>query len=85
MAAAGRGTDSPLTQLLFDEPYRFEFFQAVRLLERLNPGRGPVGRDGDPRDEAARFRAHASLAFPPSQICRIDEAGGGDGGDGGAR
>lgn len=79
MAAAGRGTGSPLTQLLFDEPYRFEFFQAVRLLERLNPGRGPVGRDGDPREEAARFRAHASLSFPPSQIRRIDEGEGGGG------
>lgn len=71
MATEGRRTDPPITDVLFDEPYRFDFFQAVRLLERINPELRPVGRDGDPRREVARFRTRPSLAFPPSQIYQI--------------
>jgi type VI secretion system protein ImpH len=52
--------------------FTFDFFQAVRLLERMHPDRSPVGLDAKPADEVARFRAHASLAFPPSQIVALD-------------
>jgi type VI secretion system protein ImpH len=58
---------------LFDEPYRFDFFQAVRLLERIYTERLPVGRASAPATEAARFCARASLSFPPSQIHRLDD------------
>lgn len=54
------------------EPWRFDFFQAVRLLERLWPGRKPVGRFVRPHEEAARFAAHPSLAFPASQIQALE-------------
>jgi type VI secretion system protein ImpH len=54
------------------EPYRFEFFQAVRLLERLFPERTPVGQYSQPPDEVAHFGAHASLAFPASQVQAMD-------------
>lgn len=60
--------ETPLDQALYAEPYRFSFFQAVRLLERLAPERRPVGRTAKPGREVARFHAHASLAFPPSEI-----------------
>ena len=73
MATENGRADSPLTQRLFDEPYRFEFFQAVRLLEQIDPERRPVGRDSDPLQEVARFRTRASLRFPPSQIFQIKE------------
>jgi type VI secretion system protein ImpH len=75
MATEDRGTDPAVTQRLFDEPYRFDFFQAVRLLERIDPERSPVGRDSDPRRDAARFRTRASLNFPPSQIYQIRNNG----------
>jgi len=68
MATTGRRTDPPLEQELFDEPYRFEFFQAVRLLERLDPEREPVGHDGDVLREAVRFRTQQTLSFPPSEV-----------------
>jgi type VI secretion system protein ImpH len=54
------------------EPFSFDFFQAVRLLERIYAGRKPVGQFTHPANEVARFRAHASLAFPASQIQAMD-------------
>ena len=71
MAAQGRGTDPPLETSLFEEGYRFDFFQAVRLLERLYPARRPVGHDAIPAEEVVRFRSHLSLSFPPSAIHEI--------------
>jgi type VI secretion system protein ImpH len=56
---------------LFEEGYAFDFFQAVRLLERLDPSRFPVGRDHRPLSEAVRFRAHQSLSFPASSLYDI--------------
>lgn len=63
----------PLNQELFDEPYKFEFFQAVRLLERMFPEREPVARSSAPPKEVVRFRSNASLRFPPSEIYEITE------------
>lgn len=60
--------DASVADLLYREGYRFEFFQAVRLLERLNPDRSPVGHHAPPEDEVVRFRNHVSLGFPPSEI-----------------
>jgi type VI secretion system protein ImpH len=68
MAAQSRRTDPPLDRTLFEEAYRFDFFQAVRLLERLYADRQPVGRDAAPSQEVVRFAAHLSLSFPPSEI-----------------
>jgi type VI secretion system protein ImpH len=50
------------------KPYIFDFFQALRLLERFRPEKKPVGQFVPPEDEVAHFRAHPSLAFPASQI-----------------
>jgi type VI secretion system protein ImpH len=63
--------EKPLNEKLFAEPERFEFFQAVRLLEKMFPDRAPVGRDQLPANEAARFRSHVSLYFPPSEIYEL--------------
>jgi type VI secretion system protein ImpH len=50
---------------------RFEFFQAVRVLERLFPEREPVGGAAHPAREAARFGAHQTLRFPASEIQEV--------------
>jgi len=71
MATTVGRTDSPVAQRLFAEPYRFEFFQAVRLLEQIHPEGKLIGRDSEPRQEVARFRTRASLTFPPSEIFQI--------------
>src|SRR5687768_15309966 len=80
MDSEGGGSNPAIDKLLRDEPYRFEFFQAVRLLERLLPDRLPVGRVNEegqvilPEREIARFRTIVSLFFPPSQIGRLEHA-----------
>ena len=59
---------------LVDEGYAFDFFQAVRLLQRAEPTRLAVGRGAAPSAEVVRFRALPSLAFPPSAIDAIRPA-----------
>jgi type VI secretion system protein ImpH len=54
------------------EPYSFEFFRAVQLLQQLHPDRGRVGRFGNPDDEVVRFGANPSTAFPASEIQAIE-------------
>lgn len=72
--------DQSIEAQLCSEGYRFDFFQAVRLLERLarledadKPANGRQRRDfGEPaRVEVARFRAHLSLGFPANDILEI--------------
>lgn len=52
---------------LCEEPWNFQFFQVVRLLERFGAGR-PVGAFENPSDEVARFSCNPALVFPPSEI-----------------
>jgi type VI secretion system protein ImpH len=63
----------PLNQELFDEPFQFEFFQAVRLLEKVFPERRAVGREATVIPEIVRFRSRLALDFPPSQIHELKE------------
>lgn len=77
MGAEGRVEAADVTPLhalaraIEDEPTSFAFFQAVRVLERLESERVPVGGFGDPEAEVVRFAAHTSMAFPPSEIRAI--------------
>ncbi len=61
-----------LEQRLRRTPTAFGFFQAVRVLERLRPGRAPVGGFGDPADEVVRFAVPSTLGFPPAEISALD-------------
>lgn len=68
-------------EALFADPRRFEFFQAVALLERAaadtawvdhsSPYLEPVGRDAEPRREAVRFRAEQTRGFPGTEIADL--------------
>lgn len=53
---------------LREDPHSFGFLQAVRLLERLLPGRAQVGGYDDPAREVVRFGVNPSVAFPASEI-----------------
>jgi type VI secretion system protein ImpH len=57
---------------LRENPTSFEFFQAVRVLERLYPQRDRVGKFGAPAAEVARFGANPDTAFPASEIQRLE-------------
>ncbi len=64
-----------LEEVLFAEPYRFDFFQAVRLLERIYATRKPVGHASEPGHEAVRFRTLTGLNFPASQVYALEREG----------
>ncbi|WP_455775887.1 type VI secretion system baseplate subunit TssG, partial [Burkholderia stabilis] len=72
MQAPDRRIDPGVVDALLDEPHRFEFFQAVRVLEGLfarqasdAPG---AWRQGDVVAQRIEFRNTLSLGFPPSEI-----------------
>ena len=57
-----------LRVLMETDPYRFRFFQMVRLLEKLHPERRPVGNFVSPSEEVVRFTAKPALTFPASEL-----------------
>jgi type VI secretion system protein ImpH len=76
-------------ETVFADPRRFEFFQAVAILEHAAAGTAaigtaaidgvtpylePVGRDAEPRREAVRFRAEQTRAFPGTEIAALNPA-----------
>ena len=77
--APASGTENPnvalekVRELLFREPYSFDFFQAVRVLGWLQPDRVPVGRYSHPQTEVVRFGANPILHFPASSIHALTE------------
>jgi len=71
VATQGRRKDIALSERLRQEPWRFEFFQAVRLLELMAQERKPVGYDFPAEQEVVRFLALASRSFPAGSIARI--------------
>ncbi len=72
MESEKRQTHTSLTDRLFREFYRFSFFQAVCILENLSEGRKPLGKTLVPGEEAVRFSSKPGLAFPPSDISKIE-------------
>ncbi|MBW1766818.1 MAG: type VI secretion system baseplate subunit TssG [Deltaproteobacteria bacterium] len=65
------GTDHPIEKLLFEEGHRFEFFQAVKLLEILYPEWVSVGEGVEPGKEAVRFKAKVDLQFPAGDLAEV--------------
>jgi type VI secretion system protein ImpH len=73
-----------LIEALRAAPERFDFIQAVRILERAarraaidSGGEIPalVGFDHDPRRESMLLRAVMELAFPATEVLQVDDAG----------
>jgi type VI secretion system protein ImpH len=84
MAPPSRRPHPSLTEALRAEPERFDFLQAVRLLERdaeraaADPRMAPVGRvgsDHEPAAEAVVLRAALELAFPTAEVAGLDDSG----------
>ncbi|RDU95046.1 type VI secretion system baseplate subunit TssG [Trinickia dinghuensis] len=69
MQTAQRGIDAGVVERLLDEPYRFQFFQAVRVLETWFSRQDEA--DLGPRGESGiAFRNSLALTFPPSEVER---------------
>lgn len=71
MGTEDGSTTGPLSELLEREPFRFDFFQAVRLAELLRPERTPVGHGGS-NPEIVAFRSKVGLDFPASDIVNAE-------------
>lgn len=71
--ATGRGRRrTPVVERLQEEPYRFEFAQAVRILELLRPDAPPVGSSSVPEREAVHFSSSIDSGFPASELDRVE-------------
>ncbi len=80
MAPSSKRESTPLSQQLAEEPFRFDFFQAVRIFQHLaweetNDDVGlphqPIGYDYAPDREVVRFRALPSHQFPSGDISSL--------------
>lgn len=56
---------------LLREGYRFDFYQAVRLLERLFPDAPAPGTTSDVRQARIRFRPDDAMVFPAADLKRV--------------
>ncbi len=74
--------NTSVAQELHEHPYRFNFFQAVRLLEAMHHenaqhdaawGSYPVGHDYASNKETVIFKPEPSLQFPSSQITKLTQ------------
>ncbi|KRG67247.1 type VI secretion protein [Stenotrophomonas terrae] len=66
MPSAQRRIDPGVAQQLLAEPHRFEFFQAVRLLEQVFERQGV--KSGQAIPMRVRFRNNLSLGFPATEL-----------------
>ena len=68
MAAPIRQRPPSLGELLYRDPHRFDFYQAVALIEHARPDAARVGETAEPDREAVRFDSPVSSAFPAGDI-----------------
>jgi len=74
MAAEPRqGRSDHLIELIQREGYRFNFFQAVALLEKLFPEAPSPGETSDLKRERLRFRPAPGFGFPANSVIHIKE------------
>ena len=78
MASENRSSKSDLADevrsRLEAEPWRFDFFQAVRRLENLHPDQPRVGEATSFAEEFVAFGQKPTLAFQPSTIASFEPA-----------
>jgi len=73
MARTKRQSAPPIKDILFQEPYRFEFHQAIKLLEYLYPHAIPFGETVDPLDEVVTVKSRIYLESLASDIYSLEE------------
>jgi type VI secretion system protein ImpH len=73
MAGENWGSPLDLKPDLLKEGHAFSFFQIVRLLRLLDAHSGHVDKPVSESGESIWIRPELSLAFPPSDVARIEE------------
>jgi type VI secretion system protein ImpH len=63
--------DASVEEWLLAEPWQFEYFQAIKLLELLHPDRHPPGDSFDPDSEVVRLRSRVTLEYPASEVQQL--------------
>ena len=76
MAASRRRRSAAVIDILREAPHRFDFHQAVRVLEAAQPGCKPIGTGTHAEREAVRFRGSVASAFPASDIAGLTQTEG---------
>jgi type VI secretion system protein ImpH len=66
--AFGWQREKSVEEWLFTEAYRFDFFQAVRLLELISSECVPVGEGSEPEKEPVHFSARVGFDFPAGEV-----------------
>lgn len=73
MATEDRQESFNIIERIFREGHRFNFFQAVYLLEKIYKNAAPPGETGPLEKEIIRFLPNPGLGFPPTDICQIQK------------
>ena len=60
-----------LLQAIAEQPYQFDFFQALRRLEGLYTDKPRIGESVRPQDDPIRLGQEPSLAFSPSTLASL--------------
>ncbi|NOU14204.1 MAG: type VI secretion system baseplate subunit TssG [Methylococcaceae bacterium] len=68
MASENRTSTHPLIAELEEAAYRFDFFEALRLIESLNPDKPRLGTGIKARDDAVRLSQEPEMQFAPSAL-----------------
>lgn len=58
-------------------PAAFDFYAAMRLIDCAHPAAPRIGQAASPREEAARFGQHTSLAFEGAMLAGVERDGAG--------
>jgi type VI secretion system protein ImpH len=79
MAGKSRTSADALNELAAIErdPSRYDFCQALRLVEALNPDRPRLGRSARAAEDSIRLRQEPSMAFAPRTLAAFRAGGGG--------
>jgi type VI secretion system protein ImpH len=64
--------EASVEEWLLAEPWQFEFFQAVKLLELLRSEPRVTGESFDPDSEIVRFRSRVTLEYPASEVQHLE-------------
>jgi len=62
MATVARQASYSLEGQFFNQPYEFDFHQAIRLLEKMHPQAIPLGEGSNPLKEALSIKARVTLS-----------------------